>query len=97
MFLTPYENKGQLHWHFWEQGVVYQDCNKVEMFVKSTTQLLIIRNSQKYDFGDCTVTYHLCIRVSLQIGEATIHRVHLLESTTWFECQCVLCSLLGSF
>ena len=94
MLLIPYENKGQSHQQFQGQGVdkQYQDCNKIEPFVKCTTQqccqLLIIESTRKYDYGDSIVTLCLRIHVSLQLGETTIQLSHSLEPTTGFECSC---------
>ena len=74
----------------WIVLYIYHDFNKVKAFIKYTTQqhcqLLIFGNSRKYDYGDFTVTHRLYVRVSLQLGEATIHWAHSLEPTIGSEC-----------
>ena len=81
--------------------IVNQDCNKIEAFVKRTSQqhcqLLVIGNSGKYNYRDSTETHcsHVC--VSLWLGEATIYWAHSLEPTIRFECLCKSFALFVGF
>ena len=76
MFLTPFKKKKLITLAIMgtrSEYIVKQDCNKIEAFVKCTTQ-----HHWKFPgvIWDLTVMYCSHVHVSLQLGEAIIHPAH---------------------